>query len=112
MNIKALKISCILSLGLILVSCGGQSFEEQIKNDISSKMATGICKEIPKGATISNIVVGEIVDIGLEGMTDVTIEFDHEIDGVKKHHESAILYIKRGSSYTLAVLGGCEYKMK
>ncbi len=27
-----------------------------------------------------------------------------------KHHSSAMLYIKSGSSYKLAALGGCEYE--
>ena len=76
------------------------------------KLPSGICDSIPKGAIISNIVVGEIVDIGLQGMTDVSYELDYESSGVKKHHKSALLYIKRGSNYKLASMGGCEYEMK
>jgi len=45
-------------------------------------------------------------------MTDVTYELDYESNGVKKHHKSALLYIKRGSSYKLASMGGCEFEMK
>lgn len=101
-------ILCLLAC--FLLYCSGQSFEDQIKNDVSTKMPSGICDSIPEGSAISNIKVGEIVDIGLQGMTDVSIEFDYESDGVKKHHSSAMLYIKNGSSYKLAALGGCEYE--
>ena len=103
-----------LSLLIItIIACGPNvSFEDQIKNDLSTKLPTGICDSIPKGSTITNILVGEIVDIGMQGMTDVSYELDYEHDGNKKHHKSALLYIKKGSSYTLASMGGCEYEMK
>ena len=111
MNLKQILLSGILSI-VFLFGCNSISFEDQIKNDITSKMTTGICDSIPKGAVISNIQVGEIVDIGLEGMTDVSIEFDYEHNGEQKHHSAAMLYIKSGSSYKLAALGGCEYEMQ
>jgi len=43
--------------------------------------------------------------LGMEGMTDVSYEFDYEINGEKNHKESAMLYIKKGSRYTLASMG-------
>lgn len=102
----------LLSL-FMFVACGaGISFNDQIKNDLTTKLPTGICEGIPKGSTISNIVVGEIVDIGFQGMTDVSYELDYESNGVRKHHKAALLYIKSGSQYKLASMGGCEYKMK
>lgn len=104
---KILVLACML-----LLACNSQSFEDQIKNDLSSRLPTGICDSIPKGSTISNIVVGEIADIGLQGMTDVSYELDYASNGVTKHHKSALLYIKQGSRYKLASMGGCEYKMK
>lgn len=85
------------------------SFEEQIINDISTKIPSGICKEFPKGTVVSNIQVGKIVDIGMEGMTDVSYQFDYEINGQKQHKESTMLYIKNGSRYSLASMGSdCE----
>lgn len=97
----------------IFFACGSRvSFEDQIKNDLSTKLPAGICDGIAKGAVISNILVGEIVDIGLQGMTDVTYELDYEVSGVTIHHKAALLYIKSGSSYTLASMGGCEFEMK
>lgn len=105
----------VLIIGLIsffLFQCEGTSFNDQIIGDVTSKMATGICDSIPRGSTITNVLVGEIVDIGLQGMTDVSIEFDYETNGNKKHHSSALLYIKKGSSYKLAAIGGCEFEMK
>lgn len=106
-------ISSIL-LGLVLTSCGQKmSFEEQIINDLQTKIPSGICDEFPKGTILTNIQVGEIVDIGIDGMTDVTYEFDYEINGEKKHKKSALLYLKRGSSYVLASMGGdCDYELK
>jgi len=101
----------ILSV-FLLISCSNQSFEDQIKKDLTTKIPSGICDSIPKGATITNIIVGDIVDIGLQGMTDVSYELDYNSNGVIKHHKSALLYIKRGSRYTLASMGGCEYEMK
>ncbi|MCI4651178.1 hypothetical protein [Phaeodactylibacter sp.] len=101
-----------LSVIIGFCACSSPSFEDQIRNDILSKMASGICDSIPEGSTISNIQIGEIVDIGMQGMTDVSISFDYEHKGDRKHHESAMLYLKRGRSYTLAALGGCEYEME
>lgn len=112
MKLKRLFTLTLAALAILLYSCGGQTFEEQIKSDITGKMATGICDSIPQGAIISNIKVGEIVDIGMQGMTDVSIEFDYEKNGVTKHHSSAMLYLKKGSRYKLAALGGCEFDMK
>ena len=38
-------------------------------------------------------------------MTDVSYELEYEIDGVKKDTSSAMLYLKTGSKYVLAVMG-------
>jgi len=112
MNLKSIfKLMSFAIVATSFFACG-PSFEEQIKGDITYKMATGICDSIPKGSIISNIEIGEIVDIGLDGMTDVSIEFDYEFKGNTKHHSSAMLYIKNGSSYKLAALGACEYEMR
>lgn len=81
------------------------TFEEQIINDLSTKLPSGTCEGFPKGTIISNIKVGKITDIGLDGMTDVSYELDYEINGVKEHKTGAMLYLKRGSRYKLAVMG-------
>ncbi len=105
------KITFILLTGIIIASCSSSmTFEEQIFNDIKTKIPSGICEEFPKGTILTNIQVGEIVDIGIDGMTDVTYEFDYEIKGVKKHKKSALLYIKTGNKYTLASMGSdCDF---
>ncbi len=95
----------ILSIGLLLACSSGMTFEEQIVNDLSTKLPSGTCDGYPKGTIISNIEVGEIVDIGLDGMTDVSYTLTYEINGVKKDTSSAMLYLKRGSKYKLAVMG-------
>jgi hypothetical protein len=99
-------------LGAIFASCNSQNFQDQIKNDLTSKLPSGICDSIPKGSTITNLKIGEIVDIGMDGMTDVSYELDFEYNGVKKHRKSAMLYIKNGNKYKLASLGDCKYEMK
>lgn len=89
-----------------LISCTtGMTFEEQIINDLSTKLPSGTCEGYPKGTIISNIKVGEIVDIGMDGMTDVSYELDYEINGEVKQKSGAMLYLKRGSKYKLAVMG-------
>lgn len=89
-----------------LVACNsGMTFEEQIINDLSTKLPSGNCEGYPKGTKISNIKIGKITDIGLDGMIDVSYELDYEIDGVKNHKTAAMLYLKRGSKYKLAVMG-------
>ena len=98
-------IFLLTTLIICLTACGGMTFEEQIINDLSTKLPSGDCDDYPKGTVISNIKVGEIVDIGLDGMTDVSYELDYEIDGVTKHKNGAMLYLKRGSKYQLAVMG-------
>jgi len=113
MSVKLiLQVFLLVALIPLLFGCSGQSFESQIKQDIKTKMATGICDSIPKGAKISNIEIGEIVDIGMQGMTDVSIAFDYEFQGETKHHSSAMLYLKSGNTYKLASLGGCEFEME
>src|SRR5688572_18388296 len=101
----------ITSMAFILITACSQSvsFNDQIVNDISSLMGTGICDSIPEGSTISNIVVGEIVPIGETGMIDVSMEFDHEQDGVRKHQKGAMLYTKSGNVHKLEAIGGCDY---
>lgn len=81
------------------------TFEEQIIEDLSTKLPSGTCDGYPKGNIISKIKVGEIVDIGIDGMIDVSYELDYEINGVKEHKSSAMLYLKSGSKYRLAVMG-------
>lgn len=99
-------ILILLVATFYLVGCSsGMTFEEQIINDLSTKLPSGTCDGYPKGTIISNIKVGEIVDIGLDGMTDVSYELTYEINGVKKDTSSAMLYLKRGSKYILAVMG-------
>lgn len=118
MNQKLPKMKTILStlfLSFLLCACGQKmTFEEQIINDIETKIPSGICDKFPKGTVLSNIKVGEIVDIGLDGMTDVSYEFDYTIAGAEtKHEKSALLYLKRGNSYVLASMGSdCDFEFK
>lgn len=101
----------VIATTLYLTSCSpGMTFEEQIINDLSTKLPSGTCDNYPKGTIISNIKVGEIVDIGIGGMTDVSYELSYEIDGVKKDTSGAMLYLKKGSKYKLAVMG-CDSDM-
>lgn len=59
--------------GLYLTSfSSGMTFEEQIINDLSTKLPSGTCEGYPQGTIITNIKIGKIVDIGLDGMTDVS----------------------------------------
>lgn len=110
---KGLKASLMIIAIGTFCGCGKKmTFEEQIANDVSTKMGTGICESIPKGSTISNVKVGEIAPIGDTGLIDVSLAFDYENGGEKKHHESAVLYSKQGSRYDLEALGGCDYKRK
>lgn len=106
-------IYLILAIGFF-ASCGsGMSLEEQAKADLLRLLPSGICDDIPTGTVLSNVVIGEIVDIGLQGMTDVSYTMDVTINGTVDQRESAMLYIKQGSRYTLASLGGnCDYEMK
>ncbi len=102
---KPVFIILIISAFYLMGCSPGMTFEEQIINDLSTKLPTGTCDGYPKGTKISNIKVGEIVDIGMDGMTDVSYTLTYEINGVKKDTSSAMLYIKRGSKYVLAVMG-------
>ncbi|MEZ5044663.1 MAG: hypothetical protein R2828_32505 [Saprospiraceae bacterium] len=102
---KKLLVILIIS-GFHLIGCSsGMTFKEQIVNDLSVKLPSGTCNGYPKGTKISNIKVGEIVDIGMDGMTDVSYTLTYEINGVKKDTSSAMLYLKQGSKYVLAVMG-------
>lgn len=101
----------LLALSLYCLACSsGMTFEEQIINDLSTKLPSGTCDNYPKGTIITNVRVGEIVDIGLDGMTDVSYSLTYEFNGVKKDTSSAMLYLKRGSKYKLAVMG-CDSDM-
>ena len=102
---KTLTLLTLSTAFLILACESKMTFEEQIINDLMTKLPSGTCDGYPKGTKITNIVVRDIVDIGLDGMTDVSYELDYEINGEKKHKSSAMLYLKRGSSYKLAVMG-------
>lgn len=111
MKLSLSNIICVLTLAFLFSSCGGMTFNEQITDDIQNRMGTGICKDIPSGSLISNIKIGKIVPI--EGLgTDVSIEFDYEVNGETKHHTSALLYVKNGNGHKLGAIGGCEYEMK
>lgn len=110
-----MKFSSLLPAAalLLLTACGGTSFNDQIVNDLKVTLPASECEWLPKGAVITKVDVGEIVDIGLDGMTDVSFELDYEVNGETTHHTGAMLYIKSGSRYVLASLGGdCKYEMK
>ena len=102
---KNLLLIAIITAGLTVGCSSGMTFEEQIINDLSTKLPSGTCDGYPKGTIISNIKVGDIVDIGLDGMIDVSYSLSYEIEGIKKDTSSAMLYLKRGSRYKLAVMG-------
>ena len=107
---KNLIIIVMISVIYLIGCSSGTTFEEQIINDLATKLPSGTCEGYPKGTIISNIEVGEIVDIGIDGMTDVSYELDYEIDGIKNHKSGAMLYLKKGSNYKLAVMG-CDSDM-
>lgn len=106
-------IYLVLAVGF-LASCGSSmTLEDQAKADLLRLLPSGICDDIPAGTSLSNVVIGEIVDIGMNGMTDVSYTMDVTINGEVDQRESAMLYIKKGGKYTLASLGGsCAYEMK
>jgi len=96
----------LLAVTFYFIGCSsGMTFEEQIINDLSTKLPSGTCDGYPKGTIISNVIVGKIVDIGIDGMTDVSYQLTYENNGVKKDTSGAMLYLKRGSKYKLAVMG-------
>ncbi len=110
---RILKLSTIVFFLIVAVACGKKmTFEEQITNDVVSKMGTGICDSIPAGSTIKNVKIGEITPIGETGLVDVSLEFDFEKDQTTTHKKGAVLYSKQGSTYYLEALGGCEYDRK
>ena len=104
-TMKQLFFILFISAFYLMGCSSGMTFEEQIINDLSTKLPSGTCDGYPKGTKISNIKVGEIVDIGMDGMTDVSYTLTYEINGVKKDTSSAMLYLKQGSKYVLAVMG-------
>jgi outer membrane lipoprotein-sorting protein len=106
--------SALALLAILSAACGpAMTFEEQIINDLQTKIPSGICEKFPKGTVLSNVQVGEIVDIGLDGMTDVSYEFDYEINGESGHEEGAMLYLKRGNRYVLASMGSdCDFELQ
>ena len=88
------------------MSCSEKiTFEEQILNDIKTRIPSGICSDIPKGTELLNIKVKDITDIGDLGMTDVTYQYEYIKDGETIEVNSAMLYIFDGETYTLASLG-------
>ena len=102
---------------VILSSCGKNlTFEEQIKQDITEKIASGFCvsDEIAKSAEIKNIIIGEITPIGDTGMIDVALEFDVvNTDGTEKHITDAMLYLENGSeNKKLAIFCDYDYRNK
>jgi hypothetical protein len=109
---KAIILTGIILTLFIVYSCGKKTFNEQIKEDVISKMGTGICDSIPSNSIISDVIIGEIVPIGNTGLTDVSIEFDYTVNNIKKHKKDALLYSKSGDVYTLEKIGGCEYSRK
>lgn len=102
---KNILATAFILIGFLSSCAPGMTFEEQIIHDLSTKLPSGTCDGYPKGTVISNIKVGEIVDIGLNGMTDVSYSLTYEVNGVKKDTSSAMLYLKKGSKYHLAVMG-------
>ena len=68
---KNLLIMSIILLFHLIGCSSGMTFEEQIINDLSTKLPSGTCDGYPKGTKISNIKIGEIVDIGMDGIVDL-----------------------------------------
>lgn len=103
------KNMLFFSILVFFSACSGPTFKERIVDDISSKMNTGICEDIPKGALINEVVVGDITPIGDSGLIDVSfsIQFDNGQETKKK--EGALLYSKQGNRYKLEKIGGCKY---
>lgn len=110
---KSLFPILVVVIAASFKGCGSDvSFPDQIKNDVVSKMGTGICDSIPAGSVIKNVVVGEITPIERTPLIDVAIEYDFECNNETTHKSGAVLYSKQGSTYYLEALGGCEYSRK
>jgi hypothetical protein len=107
----SMKLLAFLLVVSALSACVKQmSFQEQIVHDIVSKMNTGICEDIPKGAMLKNVVVGEITPIGDTGLIDVAFEYDLELREGSEPKKGALLYSKTGNVYVLEAIGSCDYK--
>lgn len=99
-----------VTIVLLLAGCGGiMTFEDQIKRDVKSKMATGICDDIPENAKISNVIVVETTSINGTALIDVTITFDYTVNGTTINKEGALLYTRNVKGNILEAIGGCEY---
>lgn len=107
-----LVVSTLL-LSAVLCSCQSRkTFREQMINEIHTKITSGICSNFPSGIILSNIKLGELVNVDHEGMTDLTYEFDYELNGIKKHQNSALVRLKRGRIYRLVALGSyCNFSI-
>ncbi|UII19640.1 hypothetical protein [Fulvivirga ligni] len=98
---------------LVSISCGSKlTFEEQITQDVYSKISEGYCegKNIPKDAEIIDLKIGDITPIGDTGMIDVSLEFDIALaEGKKEHMKKSMLYLKEknGDRKMLAIF--CDY---
>ncbi len=103
------KIMLFFSVLIFFSACSGPTFKERIIDDISSKMNTGICEDIPKGALINEVVVGDITPIGDSGLIDVSFSIQFDTGQEIKKQEGALLYSKRGNRYKLEKIGGCKY---
>ncbi|RAV97748.1 hypothetical protein [Pseudochryseolinea flava] len=105
-------LSTVLGTGImVLTICCAQkkSFHDQIVDDVVTKFGTLPCDSVPLQSKVTNVTVGEIVPIGDTGLIDVSIEFDIENNGSKKHLRDALLYSKAGDDHVLQKIGGCEY---
>lgn len=94
---------------MALTACTAPDFSEQVTYDVSNHLNTGICDDIPQGASISNIEIGDISPIPDMSMVDVSVAFDYQHGGAVKRHSTALLYLETGQTYRLAAIGGCEY---
>ena len=105
----------IISSIFLISSCGKKmTFEDQIKQDVYEKIASGYCEtdKIGKDAEIKNLQIGEITPIGDTGMIDVSLEFDvTDIDGVEKHIIDSMLYLKKGNSKEVLAIF-CDYDFR
>lgn len=108
------KYLLYLTMGVFLfLSCeDGPSFDKLIIQDVKDQMATGICEDIPAGAEISNIVIGEIIPIKGLGLIDVSISFDYKVKAVEKNFSTTLLYSSEGKTKKLQSIGRCSYKKK
>ena len=101
-------LGILIIVGIKFLFGAAELKDSKIHKDLNTYLNSEYCENIQSSAQISNIDIGDKVDMDGINWVDVSFSYDLTVNGVVDKIQSALLYEEGFLGYELLSIGDCE----